>query len=344
MKSGSASTSGRGQAPGAGARDGEELVSVVIPLHNAAWTIGATLASVRAQTHSALEIIVVDDGSTDSSAAVVAAHAADDRRIRLFRQANAGVAAARNRGAAEARADYLAFVDADDLWAPNKIALQLRALHAGGPRAGLVYTWFAVIDAHGRVISTQHRPMAEGQMLRDLCRRNQIGNGSSSLMRRAAFDAVGGYDTSLRARNAQGCEDLLIYLRIAERFEFRVVPRHLTGYRKTPGNMSSDTLQMLRSCEIVLSDYRESHPEYAAELDAHMVDMIFWLFVHARVRHALPLARRLYERGAGELLRLAPSLAARTLRARAPDWLKAPLHRLRRKGGAFRPVYLEMDV
>ena len=104
------------------------LVGVVVPAYNAAATLDETLRSVRAQTHRALEIIVVDDGSLDDTAAIARRHAAEDERVRVLCQANAGVAAARNAGWQSSRADLIAFIDADDLWAPTKIERQLQAL------------------------------------------------------------------------------------------------------------------------------------------------------------------------------------------------------------------------
>lgn len=124
------------------------LVSVVIPAYNAESTIDDTLRSVRGQTHRELEIIVVDDGSTDRTTSVVKAHAAADGRVTLIAQENAGVAAARNAGWQSARSAFIAFVDADDLWAPSKIERQLEVILRGGLRVGLVYTWWALIDEH----------------------------------------------------------------------------------------------------------------------------------------------------------------------------------------------------
>src|SRR6476660_90490 len=98
-----------------------ELVSVVVPAYNAEKTILETICSVRAQTYRNLDIVVVDDGSVDGTPGIVERHARTDSRVRLIRQANLGVAAARNRGIAEARADYIAPIDADDLWESTKI-------------------------------------------------------------------------------------------------------------------------------------------------------------------------------------------------------------------------------
>ncbi|WP_309092533.1 glycosyltransferase family A protein [Phenylobacterium sp.] len=324
----------------------QPLVSVVIPLHNGAETIEETLQSVQRQTWPNLEIVIVDDGSTDDGPARVARLRREDGRIRLLRQPNAGVAAARNNGAAAAAGAYLAFVDADDLWGPDKIALQMAALEAGGPEVGLVYTWSALINEEGRVYSVWHRPEHEGRVFGELCRANFVGNGSCTLMRREAFERVGGYDSSLRSRGAQGCEDLMIYLRIAEHYEFRVVRRHLTGYRVTRANMSSDALRMLWSCELTLAAFRDAYPQYASHFDAHEREMVYWLLARALTtgpwRNVAVLLTRQGFRHSFELADRAGDLAWLTLKARAPSWAKAAAQRLLRRGGAYRPLYAEL--
>ena len=95
------------------------LVSVIVPAYNAGPFLAATLESVLDQTHRAFEVLVVDDGSTDETATIAAAYAVRDSRIRPLTQANAGVAAARNRGIAEARGEFIAPIDADDIWFPE---------------------------------------------------------------------------------------------------------------------------------------------------------------------------------------------------------------------------------
>jgi glycosyltransferase involved in cell wall biosynthesis len=235
-------------------------VSVVIPAYNAGQTLDQTLASARGQTHRHLEIIVVDDGSTDDTAAVAATHVAEDPRVSVISQANAGVAAARNAGVAAARGEFIAPLDADDLWASSKIEQQLTVFAKGDPRVALVYTWFALLDAQSRVIKLGPEIGHEGDVLDPLAYYNFIGNGSSPLVRRAAIEEVGGFDTTLRARGGQGCEDWKLYFEIAERHHFAVVPEALTGYRHTPDNMSSDGLQMLRSRDLCIADLLPRHP------------------------------------------------------------------------------------
>jgi glycosyltransferase involved in cell wall biosynthesis len=177
-----------------------ELVSVVIPAHNAEDTIDETLRSVRSQTHHALEIIVVDDGSRDQTASIARRHCEIDLRVRLIDQANAGVAAARNTGWQAARSHLIAFVDADDLWAPTKIEQQLAALRRADDKVGLVYCWYSVIDSEGSVAGEPYRPCWRGDVLERSFLGNFVGNGSTALVRRQALIDANGFDSRLRGR------------------------------------------------------------------------------------------------------------------------------------------------
>ena len=238
------------------------LVTVVIPAYNAARTIEETLLSVRAQTYERLEILVVDDGSRDATAAIVQAHAASDRRVQLLSQANAGVAAARNAGLARAQGAYVAFVDADDVWRADKIALQLAAFEEAGPEVGLVYAWHALIDDNSRVIQALPRSGIGGDLLEALAYANIVGNGSSALVRRELAVSIG-FDVGLRQAHAEGCEDRKFYFAVAERASFAVVPDFLVGYRESSDNMSSDVLQMLRSRDLCMAEIQDRHPRLA---------------------------------------------------------------------------------
>lgn len=255
----------------------QTLVSVIIPAYNAARTIDETLRSARHQTHRNLEILVVNDGSKDATAQIVLQHGALDARVKLITQPNSGVAAARNRGIAEAKSELIAPLDADDLWAPTKIEKQIQAMARGGANVGLVYTWFAVINDHGTVLDLNHRPPDAGNVLWRMCRGNLVGNGSSPLMRKSAILEAGGFESGLRAARAQGCEDLLLYFRIAERHEFAVVPEHLTGYRRHAETMSEDSLQMLRSYHLVAEEMYRKCPEYAEDIRLGEADLADWL-------------------------------------------------------------------
>ncbi len=160
---------------------------MIVPAFNAEQTIVETITSICGQTLGNIEIIVVDDGSNDSMATVVEELGRKDRRILLLHQENAGVAAARNRGAAAARADRLAFIDADDLWHPDKLALQDQMMEERGAQIGLVYTWHCVIDEQNIMRRWSTRKAAEGWVLPRLLRESIVGNGSSAFIRRSVF-------------------------------------------------------------------------------------------------------------------------------------------------------------
>ena len=241
--------------------DPTPLVSAIVPAYNAAAHVRAALASAQAQTYPNLEIVVVDDGSTDGTARIVAEVAERDARVRLFCQHNRGVAAARNRAIEASSGAFIAPLDADDVWFPEKIARQVARMQASGPEAGLVYAWSVSIDEEGASIGVARRVALEGRVHQALLSVNFLGNASVPLLRRSCVEAVGGYDSGLRGRGGEGCEDWDLALRIAERWEVRVAPAFLVGYRRVPGSMSRDFASMARSHALVVADVRRRHPE-----------------------------------------------------------------------------------
>lgn len=255
------------------------LVSVIVPAYNAAPYLGAALASALAQTHADLEVIVVDDGSTDDTAAVAADVAARDPRVRVLRQANQGVAAARNRALEAARGAFIAPLDADDLWHPDKLARQLAALRAAGPAAGLAYCGWETLDAAGRPVpGSAATPTEAGRLADVLACGNVIPCASTPLIRRAALDDVGAYDESLQAGGGQGCEDWDLYLRIAERYTFAVVPDVLLGYRAGHASMSSSPAGMLASYDAMMRRLLERRPDLPPLL-VHRSRFRFYLYL-----------------------------------------------------------------
>jgi glycosyltransferase involved in cell wall biosynthesis len=224
----------------------QPLVTVVIPAYNAAAFIERTLRSALRQTHSTLEIIVVDDGSTDSTEGVARAVAEGDSRVRIISVPNGGVASARNIGISESAGNFVAFLDADDLWHPTKIEHQLAALDQVENAAG-AYVLSRYIDLNDRAFF-QHRPVLfSGYTFARHLYCKPVGNGSSLLVRRESVVAVGGFESSWAARGLGGCEDLDLELKLGARYPIAAVPLYLVGYRQFPGNMSSDKIRMARA-------------------------------------------------------------------------------------------------
>ncbi|WP_119681081.1 glycosyltransferase family 2 protein [Indioceanicola profundi] len=243
-----------------------DLVSVIIPAYNAQAFIGEAVRSALDQTYPMLEVVVVDDGSRDGTAEIVAGLAAADPRVWLVRQANAGVAAARNRAIGETRGDYIALLDADDIWHPTKIERQMEVMRRGGSRCGLVYCRYREIDAAGQVLRSPALPPYQGDVFGLLVLCNFIGGGSAALIRRSALEGTGGFDPGLRSHRAEGAEDIKLFLSIAARWEVGVAEEFLMGYRRTGASMSGNAAAMLRSQQLVLEELRTSCPRLPARL------------------------------------------------------------------------------
>ena len=221
-------------------------VAVIIPAFNAEATIAETLLSASSQTFQDIEIVVVSDGSTDATSDLVRQALSADPRIRLMEQANAGVAAARNSAIDATDCEFVAPLDADDIWHASKLASQIASMETSGSRSGLVYNWSRVVDEASLCRGAFATPRIEGNVFHRLLRWNFIGNGSTPLIRRKALSGLR-YDPSLRAEDAGGCEDYLLQLQIAREWEYSCVPAYLTGYRRTAAAMSQDRGTMLRS-------------------------------------------------------------------------------------------------
>jgi glycosyltransferase involved in cell wall biosynthesis len=234
------------------------LVSVVIPAYNAGRWIGRTLRSVQAQTLKDIEIIVVDDGSTDETPSIVERAIADDPRIHLITQPNGGVARARNKGIAAARADFTAPIDADDLWHPTRLEKHLAAFERSSEQVAMVYSPCVRIDTGDRVnLRTSFEPV-EGRMFFRHLNINFVGNGSGLMLRTSVARELGGYWSELRDNGAQGYEDLHFQLRLAHRYEVACVNEELIGYRSVaPGSMGERSLEMRRSHVLALRDIRK---------------------------------------------------------------------------------------
>lgn len=283
------------------------LVTVGIPAYNAQATLHETILSVQQQTHTNLEIFVVDDGSQDRTSDIARRHADQDDRVKVIRKRNGGVASARNAALDRASGALFASVDADDIWHPDKIRLQVASLQSNDS-AVLSYTWYAYIDEKSRVLSTAE-PLEEGNVLRRMCRGHLVGNGSSTLIPTRPLRDIGGWDPDPRL---DGNEDYKAFFTLAERGNFVVVRKHLLGYRQTRDNKSSKAKKMLGSYDQVVSEFRPRHPEYADQFAAGRMELIAYLFDRAVLSQRLNAAVYLFRQA---LMQDQPSAYAMLLRA-----------------------------
>jgi glycosyltransferase involved in cell wall biosynthesis len=237
------------------------LVSVIIPAYNAEAFIQKTIESVLQQTYTNLEVIVVDDGSSDRTAEIVQELAQTDSRLQLIQQFNSGVAAARNLAIEKSQGEFIAPIDADDIWYPTNIEKQVQCMLRSPQSVGVVYSWSADIDEEDNLTGEFRASLIEGNVYLALICHNFLGNSSSSLIRRSALGKVGDYSPKFLEREAQGCEDWDLYLRLAEAYEYRVVPELLVGYRKISSSMSCSYRTMAKSHTLMLQSVRLKHPK-----------------------------------------------------------------------------------
>jgi glycosyltransferase involved in cell wall biosynthesis len=222
------------------------LVSVIIPAFNAERFIGETIASALSQTYPSLEIIVVDDGSSDQTATLVRQIQSRDSRLFLHQQDNCGSADARNSGIAHSTGELIAFLDADDLWHPTKIEKQVSAFQRDG-----------MVDG---VTGASHT--AKGDVFDLFLTVNPVANGSVAMVRRDCLPLPLSFDPELK-----GLEDSYFYLRIAANHKVDYIPEYLVGYRwntgmNTSSNLSVQELAHSVFIKKVLSEYPDTPWRY----------------------------------------------------------------------------------
>ncbi|OKH40170.1 family 2 glycosyl transferase [[Phormidium ambiguum] IAM M-71] len=242
------------------------LISVIIPAYNAEAFIAETLHSVLSQTYPNIEILVVDDGSQDSTPNIVELFAEKNPHIILLRQSNKGVAAARNLAIEKSKGEYIAPIDADDIWFPEKLEKQMQVMLESDRSLGIVYAWSVYINEDSTLTKTCQTSYFEGNIYIPLLYGNCLGNASSPLIRRSCINQVGGYSCQLKEQQAQGCEDWDIYLRIAEYYKVKVVPEVLIGYRQVIGSMSFNAVAMKKSFQLVFTNTQQRYPEIPASI------------------------------------------------------------------------------
>ncbi|MBD2362807.1 glycosyltransferase [Anabaena minutissima FACHB-250] len=218
-------------------------VSVIIPAYNAMQYLPETVDSVLQQTFSDFEVLIIDDGSSDNIKEWKSE--LTDERVILISQANQGLAGARNMGIACAQGDYIAFLDADDLWGPTKLEKQVQCLDRN-PAVGLVHTWMTLVDESGKSTGRVMKSYAEGDAWRQVVEKNVIAC-PSVMVRRCCFDTVGLFDP-----NSRIIEDWEMWIRIAARYPFAAIKEPLAYYRQVPNSMSKNCQVMEKSFQTVI--------------------------------------------------------------------------------------------
>jgi glycosyltransferase involved in cell wall biosynthesis len=262
------------------------LVSVVIPAYNAEDFLSHTLTSILQQSYQNIEVIVVDDGSKDSTADIVKSFTQSDSRVTLLSQLNSGVSSARNLGIKHSQGELIAFIDADDIYYPQALEKLTHIMLQTDESIGVVYTWSAHIDDSGNLTAGCNCSLLDGEVYDELLNMNFIGNASAALVRRCCIDKVGGYDCEM----LPGCADWDFYLRLAEHYQFKVVPEFLIGYRKLATSMSRSCSAMEKSYEQVIENAQRRNPAISTEF-SHTSKSFYFIYLNSQGRSN----RRYYE-------------------------------------------------
>lgn len=229
------------------------LVSVIIPAFNAMKYLPKTLESVQRQTFVDFEILIIDDGSSDHIFEWFS-HL-DDTRIELISQKHQGVSVARNTGIKKSKGEYIAFLDADDLWESSKLKKQVDYLNKH-PEVGLVYTWTSYIDEYDNPTGTVIASHVQGDVWERLVITDgMISNGSVPMVRRCCLEKVGLFDSSL-----EFYEDRDMWIRIAAQYSFGVVKEVLNFYRRHGNNISKNREKMLKGWRKTIEKSFKSAP------------------------------------------------------------------------------------
>jgi glycosyltransferase involved in cell wall biosynthesis len=276
-------------------------VSVVLPVRDGKRFLREAIDSVLAQTLRDFELIVVDDGSTDGTSRVL--DQLSDARVRVLRRPREGLVPALRTGLAEAQAEYVARMDADDVSEPERLRRQVTVLEQR-PRVGMVATWTTVIDDAGRELRHEVLPSEYVDLARRLLLRNPFQHGSV-LLRRAALEDVGGYRPDYGAN-----EDYDLWRRLARSWELACVPEALYRYRVHPAAVTRTDPQREGERERLRDELWRKYDARSYEVSPTV----------ARARAAEPDVRRDLEADQRALAREAlrrgrPGLAAKALTA-----------------------------
>lgn len=218
----------------------QPLVSVIIPAYNSEKFIEEAILSVVNQSYPYLEVVIVDDGSTDKQKVIIFELIASDPRIRYIYQPNQGVSVARNNGFALAKGDFLAFLDADDVWLPDNLSEKLKKFKTGD--FGLVHSDGLIMSEDANLTGTTLEG-CEGMLLEGFLkgRSTQIPGPSSILVKREVLETIGLFDINLSTS-----ADYDFFLRIAFRFKIGRVPKPTWKYRLHVANMHKNIAVMER--------------------------------------------------------------------------------------------------
>lgn len=248
-----------------------KLVSVIVPVYKVEEYIAQTIQSVLNQTYPHFELLIIDDQSSDRSVEICRQFS--DPRIKIISQANRGLAGARNTGIRNANGDYLAFLDGDDLWLPEKLAQHVQHLESH-PEVGVSFSRSQFIDRDGNSLGIYQMPKLKDITPQHLMCRNPIGNGSAPVIRRETLAEIrftenryGTVEDFYFDDSFRQSEDIECWIRISAQTNWKIegIPEALTLYRVNAEGLSANILKQLDSWEQVIAKHRQYLPELVSQ-------------------------------------------------------------------------------
>jgi glycosyltransferase involved in cell wall biosynthesis len=283
------------------------LISVIIPIYGVEAFIAAALQSVLDQTFQDFEVILVDDASPDRSMEICQQFT--DPRLHLVRQANRGLAGARNTGIRHAQGEFLAFLDGDDVWLPEKLAQQVQHLQ-DHPEVGVSFCPSLLIDEAGHLTGTRLMPPLTNLTPQEFLRGNPVGNGSAPMMRRAVLDAIrfipsGTTDAPTSTASIstlaspqqtpepqyfdeqfRRAEDLDCWLRVTLQTPWKIegIAEPLVLYRVNSSSLSANLYQQLAAIQQAIAKARAYAPDQVIPWEKSAIATVMWVLARSAIR------------------------------------------------------------
>lgn len=244
--------------------------SIIVAMYNGEDTIEKTIESLLAQSYDNFEILIVDDGSTDSGSSVVKKYLINPN-VRYILKENGGVASARNAGINSAKGDIIGFCDQDDLWKPQKLTQQMRIFNEKS-NIGVVYSWIEV-DRSGELSVSQ--PCFEGDCFEALLMQNFI-SCCTGMARRGLLTQIGGFDEN---RDLHGVDDRHVWLRLARITQFAVVKEVLATYVLHGANYSLNEEKMLKA-DVICIEKVSADPALSEKEQEWCIEAMYRVYLH----------------------------------------------------------------
>jgi len=254
-------------------------VSVVIPTYNRAHLIGRAIQSILNQSYQDFEIIVVDDGSTDDTEGVIKEFQKRDERVRYIRhEKNKGGSAARNSGIKSVRGDYVALLDDDDEWLPEKIEKQVIKIKKSLDKVGVIYSgFFYVSDKSGKIIS-ESVPTLRGNVYTNLLKGCILGS-PTPLIRKSCFQKAGLYDDALSS-----CQDWDMWIRLSKYYEFDFIADIVAKHHVHGAQISVDLNSKIQARKTLIRKYQTDLSKHPSILSEHSrrLGVLYCLAEHSK--------------------------------------------------------------